>query len=129
MAFTEFFNILGLIVAGDIGDQTIWTDRFGQKVFSKKNYPDKPASELQQAQRSRWKKGCEAWQQLSKTEKQQWEELSLRAYCSCTGFNLFMHAVLTPTFERIETLINQSGVEVQRPDYIPNEEPRDGEFF
>jgi len=129
MAVSDFFSFLGLIVAGDIGDQTIWTNKRGVKVWSRKNWPDKPASIRQQAQRSRWQQACANWSQLDDSVKAEWELMSRRAYVPATGFNLFMHESLRANTERVQTLRRQSGVFPPRAEYVPLEVDQGGQFF
>jgi hypothetical protein len=129
MAWTPDFQILGIVVAGDLGDQTIWTDRHGRKVYSKKNWPDKPPSALQRVARDRFREAISAWRSLTAEMKETWELLSLKSYASCTGHNLFVHACLSQDQSRVITLMNQTGIEVELPVYIPPVDPNNGEFF
>lgn len=129
MAYTLPIHFLGLIVAGDIGDRTIWTDKYGRKVISNKNWPDKPASVAQLIQRTRWKKMCLNWRQLDDTSRQQWEEMSRLAWAPATGFNLFAHESLVAESGNVDTLRRQTGVSPPKATYIEPEPPGYGQFF
>lgn len=129
MTWTPPYSLMGLIVAGDVNETTIWTDKRGQKIWSKKNYPDKAPSKAQTAQRLRWRAMCQAWRLLDDTDKALWEEMSKRAYVPATGFNLFAHESLVPNSELVQTLRQQTGIEPPRAAFIPQANLSHGQFF
>lgn len=100
--------ILGLVAGGDIGETTIYQNKNGKVVWLAKTYPDKPASPKQLAWRELWKTAVDAWNDLTATQRDQWEQASRRASLCAHGFNVWMHWKLTGDQLAIETLERQT---------------------
>jgi hypothetical protein len=79
---------------GDCGGFTIYTDRFGRKVFYKKAPPKEPASPLQRHHRDRFRDAVFAWKLLLDDEKRQLELAVHRASLCLTGQNLYTSCAL-----------------------------------
>lgn len=119
MAFTVPVNILGLQVSGDIGGLTIYTDRFGKKIAFPKSPPKDPPSEKQLHQRIRFRDAQQSWTGLPNQVKIDYEELCRKANVPMTGQNIWIHTALTNDETAIKTLIQQTGISVPIPNFIP----------
>lgn len=108
-------NVLGLVVSGDLGDLTIYTDRFGKKVVFPKSPPKDPPSAAQVVQRQRFADAQAAYMSLTHEEKTAYENLALAASLCATGQNLFIHVSLTRAWQFLATLQRQWGIDVPAP--------------
>lgn len=108
-------NVLGLVVSGDLGDLTIYTDRFGKKIVFPKSPPKDPPSAAQTVQRERFRSAQQAYMALTSQEKIAYEDLALAASLCATGQNLFIHVSLKHSFEFLATLQRQWGIPVPNP--------------
>lgn len=115
MAFGIPAALWGLIVSGDVGDYTAYTDRHGRKVVYPKSPPKKPPSPLQVAQRQRFRLAQAEYMALSFFDKLNWELLTQRASLCMTGQNLFIHIAMRGTYDTLSTLELQYDVSVTRP--------------
>jgi hypothetical protein len=110
--------ILGLQVAGDLGDLTYYTTRRGKVVA----YPISPPKELPSAAqllcRARFKAAQAAWSALTAEDKADWESASLKGSCPATGQNLYMSAAMTES-GWVAALSRQTGVPLTEPDHVP----------
>jgi hypothetical protein len=118
MAWTIPWQIMGLQVAGDFGDVSIYTSMKGQKVVYPFSPPKEPKTAKQLGQRSRFKAACINWQTLSQTEKDDFERVSLALSLPLTGFNLWVSASLRADRD-LTALERQSGITLTHPPYIP----------
>lgn len=119
MAWTIPWNLMALQVSGDFADLTVYTNKNGKKVAFLKAPPDKPPTELQIAQRARFKLAQAGWMALSHPIKNDYEEMCSRANVPMTGQNIWIHSALTNDAQAIQTLIGQTGITVPIPDFIP----------
>lgn len=110
--------VLGLQVAGDLGELTYYTTRRGKVVA----YPISPPKELpspaQIVCRQRFRDAQAAWSALSAEDKARWEAASLKGSCPATGQNLYMSAALTES-AWVATLSTQTGIPLTPPDHVP----------
>lgn len=111
--------MLGLIVSGDVGGITIYTNRHGRKVAYPKAPPTKPPSPLQTSQRNRFRDSMASWRELTNDQRTQWEDLSLAASLPMTGVNTWIHFALSGDDRALETLESQTRLTVTHPEYIP----------
>lgn len=118
MAFTFPIHALGFTVSGDVGPFTVYTDRFGKKVFYPRSPPKSPATDLQLAVRTRFMSAQDQYMQLSPADKQLWERLVQRSNLCMTGQNLLIHVAMMHTFAMLNTLIQQTGITVDPPDPV-----------
>jgi len=107
--------VFGLIVSGDVGGLTIYTDRFGKKVTFPKSPPKEPPTPIQVALRTRFKTAQANYMALSDVAKADWELLVQRTHLCMTGQNLFISVSMRRTFDILDTLMRQSGVSVTPP--------------
>ena len=110
---------MGIWVSGDVGDHTIYTDRFGRKVPFPKSPPKKPPSSKQDHQRERFRLAHVAWNALSTEEKQQLEVATIRGSIVMTGQNLFISVALNDTQDGLDTLARQTGTSLPTIEFIP----------
>lgn len=115
MAYTVPADLLGLVVSGDLGGMTIYTDRFGKKVYYPKAPPTKPPSPLQVIQRGRFRLAQADYMQLPSADKRAFELLAQRASLCLTGQNLFIHVALDHDYVFLDTLQHQWKVNVPDP--------------
>ena len=111
-------SILGLIVSGDVGGETIYTDRHGRKVAYPKAPPKEPPTEFQVYYRGRFRTAQQAYMVLTVLQKSQYEDLTKAAGLCMTGQNLWIHVALKHTFGLLTTLQAQTGVTVTLPDPV-----------
>lgn len=115
MAYTVPINILGLQVSGDLGDLTIYTDRFGKKVAFPKTPPDKPPTSQQNHQRARFFLAQEEWFTQTEQVKKDLEDMCRLGNVPMTGQNLWISVALRGDFAAYKTLQNQTGITVPNP--------------
>lgn len=119
MAFGIPVSMLGIWVKGDLAGQTIYTDRFGHKVFFPQAPPDKPPSPMQVKQRARFQTAITNWKATTQANRNAFEQLSLRCSLCMTGHNLWIHVSLQSAFALLETLQRQAGIAVTPPAPVP----------
>jgi hypothetical protein len=108
-------SLWGIMVSGDVGDLTVYTDRYGKKVFYKKAPPEKPASVLQALQRGRFRDAMANWKALPQATRDDWETVSLRASLCMTGLNMWIHFSLKGTMAGLHTFVHQTGILLDYP--------------
>lgn len=108
-------SLLGLVVNGDLGGLTIYTDRFGKKVVYEKSPPEKPPSDLQVIQRQRFRLAQAEYAALTSDQKLDYETLAQRASLCLTGQNLFIHVALVHSYALLNTLQHQWALDVFTP--------------
>jgi len=102
-------SAIGLIVSGDVGALTIYTDRFGRKVWYPKSPPKKAPSPLQSVQRQRFACAIQTWNATFPAERRQYERLSQKASLACTGLNLWIHLAFNQDALELDTLNRLAG--------------------
>lgn len=110
MAWSVPWQLMGLEVSGDIGDLTIYTDRFGKKVAYPKAPPKEPPSFLQIIQRQRFADGQAAWMALDPDEKDALERATKKVSAPLTGQNLFISTYMRADSADLQTFSSQSGI-------------------
>lgn len=123
MAFGVPVNVLGMVVSGDLAGQTIYTDRFMNKVWFPQAPPKEPPTPMQIKQRARFTQAMADWHSQSAQVKADWEAITLKASLVMTGHNLWIRVSLRGEFELLATLQRQTGVSVADPPYIPWPDP------
>lgn len=124
MAHSIPFNMLGLSLSGDVGDFTLYTDKFHRIIAFPRSPPKVPASPRQLFCRQRWRNACDTWNEQPPEIKAKWELLTLRANMCMTGNGLWMKMSLNPdyvTFERLS--LQYLGEVLDRPPWFPNNPP------
>lgn len=111
-------NIIGLIVSGDIGGFTIYTDRYARKVAYPKSPPKEPPTEMQVGCRNRFKAAQAQYMAFSAADKKLYEDLTKKASLCLTGQNLVIHVAMKHAFGLLDTLMHQTGITVPPPDPV-----------
>jgi hypothetical protein len=94
---------------------TIYTDRFGRKVFYAAAPPSVPATPLQLAWRARFALGMQFWRQLSPAEKAAYRRVCDAASFCMLGHNLWLHLYVTQNTALRETLQRQYRIQLASP--------------
>lgn len=87
-------SFLGLKVAGDLGGNTFYTDRYGRKIVYPISPPKERPSVQQVLHRNRFARAVAEWQSLSEDEKTTLEKIANRNSLCATGQNVFISAAL-----------------------------------
>ncbi len=108
-------NLLGLIVSGDVGGITIYTDRHGRKVAYPKAPPKEPPTQMQIDSRAKFKSAQAEYMALTSSEKQAYELLTKAANLCMTGQNIFISTAMRHTQGILDTIMLQTGITVVSP--------------
>lgn len=108
-------SMLGVIVSGDIGSSTIYTDRFGKTVEFPKSPPKTPPSPRQALLRKRFREAQQAYMSLSPQLKADWEYVARKSQAVATGQNLYIHFAMVHDYEVLQTVNRQCGTSVPPP--------------
>jgi len=98
------FHLLGLLIGGDLGPFTFYKSQRRLTVWFDKAPPLSPPTDLQTAQRNRFRSAAAWWKRLSNHQRREYELASQRASLRITGYNLFVHFKLTRDQAALETL-------------------------
>jgi hypothetical protein len=115
MAWTIPWHLVGLIVSGDCGPLTIYTDRFGRKVPFPRSPPKEPPSPLQVTQRTKFQTAITNWKSTTAANRENWEAMSLKLSLPMTGLNAFISCSFRDDERLVETLRHQSGIALLSP--------------
>lgn len=115
MLTPSLLNLLGIEISGDLGDLTLFRDRFGKLISFQKSPPNKPASALQQAQRARFQCLVRAWTSLPESQRAAYELASRSLSLMCTGHNVWMHVGLTGAYDELATIARLSKQSLEPP--------------
>jgi len=119
MAWVVPWDLIGMLVSGDVAGLTVYTRDDGRKVWFPVAPPDKPPSEMQLHQRERFRDAQAAWGSLSYSERAALEQAAAVLSLPLTGQNLFIHVALTDDQEALSTVERQSGRVLVHPAFIP----------
>jgi len=100
----RLLRLLGYNTQGDLGPWTFYTSRRRQLVFFLRAPPKVPASQLQNAQRNKFRLAANLWNELTPADQNQWEIASKRSSSKCTGYDIFVWWVCRQDNPTIETL-------------------------
>lgn len=112
-------RFLGMRPTGDLGPLTIYTNKRGRMTSFPKSPPLSPPSNLQHAQRNRFRLVGELWQTLPLEKRREWQTVADRASLYCTGFNLFLYYQICRDRLAIRTLERQTGIPLNPDEPIP----------
>jgi len=115
MAWTIPWNIIGLQVSGDVGDLTIYTDRFGRKVPFPRSPPKQPPSIAQVQRRNQFRQAVQSYMMQTEQVKQQWEDITKKLSLPLTGQNLWISASFSQDSFALQTLNKQANTSVEMP--------------
>ena len=106
------FAFFGLNVQGDLGGITFYeTVRRGLVAFVKAP-PHTLPSPLQLVMRNRFRNVGELWQTQPEEHRDEWMAIADAGNLRIHGYNLFTYYHLTDDLAAIETLIDQTGLEL-----------------
>lgn len=108
-------RLLGLNASGDIGDYTVYVDRYQRFVVFPRSPPECPATPNQLRQRARFRWVMEQWAAEPLQVRLAWSLLSDRTDLHLLGHNTYMHFAFSQDQYALDTLIMQSGVNVAMP--------------
>lgn len=103
---------------GDFGPVTMYTAADKGLVVFLKAPPRCPPTPNQTMIRGRFKRIATTWATLTQPQRDQWEELTIRACLRITGYDLFTYYQMRRDVSAVETLEHQTGIKVTKPDYI-----------
>jgi hypothetical protein len=107
----KHWHVWGLILAGDFADLTFWhTKHKKDPVVIAKTWPDKPPTEEQTEQRTKFHAAVLTWLALGKAEREAYRTAVARLSLPMTGFNLFMAFALRPDPTAKRTIERQARV-------------------
>jgi hypothetical protein len=115
VAWTVPWNLIGLTVSGDVGDFTIYTDRYGKKVAYPRQPPEVPRTPAQATQRDAFAAAQSSWAALTPAEKASLEDACRVLSLPLTGQNLWISTVLRRDRPAYETVAQQSGITLPDP--------------
>ena len=118
MGIAHQLQVMGMIVSGDIGPLTIYTDRHGRKIAFPKAPPKEPPTDLQVSHRARFRSAQQEYMALSHVKRNDWERLSRRASLCMTGQNLYIHIAMKGGLVNLDTLMRQTGLTVDPPTIV-----------
>lgn len=115
MAWTAPWQLMGILVSGDVGDLTIYTDRFDRKVPFPRSPPKQPASPKQLLLRARFRIAQANYMATTKQVKQAWEDITKTLSIPQTGQNLFISLSFSQDHAAMQTLVQQSSITIDMP--------------
>lgn len=115
MAWTAPWNLLGLQLSGDVGDVTIYTDRFNRKVAYPKAPPKEPPSTAQVALRNKFRLAVLDWKSQTDQVKENYEDATKLTSIVMTGLNVWVSVALTHRVDLLRTLERQTGLTLPNP--------------
>ena len=115
MAYTVPWHLIGLQISGDIGPYTIYTDRHARKVVFPKAPPKEPPSEFQIDLRARFKSAQAEYMAQTDQVKAEIEAATKKLSIPLTGQNLWISIAMKANFEVLQTIRDQSGINLATP--------------
>lgn len=115
MPYTVPWNLLGLIVSGDIGDFTIYTDRHMRKEVFPRAPPKEPPTARQIARRQAFARAVRNYKSLTPEETAQWENVTRMLSMPLTGQNLFISLSFSQDNDSLITLNRQAATTLTLP--------------
>jgi len=104
----SLFTVFGFVVWGDFGPLTMYRRYDGRIVTLLKTWPHKPPSQKQLNQRAAFSSAAAAWNALTPAQRAQWTAAAARASLPMTGYDIFLHWLLTPPATTMYTLQRQT---------------------
>lgn len=95
---------------GDWGPFTIYTSKRRRPVFFLKAPPKEPPTDRQTYRRDAFRLVARLWAKVSAAQKRLWEQASIDAHLSVTGYNLYVYYQLTKDRNTIRTIEQQTNL-------------------
>lgn len=108
----SYLNFLGLRIQGDIGHITCYRSSRRGLVWFPKAPPRKPASDLQNAYRAKWRAILDDWNAFPKATKAKWMAITRKASLSIHGLDLYIWWRCSQDDSIVQTLQRQTGITV-----------------
>lgn len=114
-----FLPLLGLYVAGDLADWTLWTTKRGRIVWAPRSPPRQPPTAAQLKQRARFAVAQQTWAAISSTLKAAWEQAMITCDLDMTGQNAVMSLALNPDPDALASINKRTGLNLPMPTQVP----------
>lgn len=108
-------GLIGLIVSGDMGGETFYTNKQGVVVCYEHAPPKCPPTLAQIIQRYRFTMAVINWVLRPEYIKAQYERVTHLMSLDMTGINLFIHLSFSQDWHTIATIYNQTGITLGMP--------------
>jgi len=118
MAWTVPYSLLGLSVQGDVGDVTIYSDKYNRKIVYPKAPPKEPASAAQINRRNRFRAAMYNWMLESREIRQAWTDAVRSSGCAITPTGLWVSVSLLHNTGALATISRQTGIELEPPPFV-----------
>lgn len=102
------YHVMGLILAGDMGPFTFYTNKNKKHVFYPKAPPEKPPTIFKLRHYQRWKNAAWQWSNMPQTTRDDWNLAAARAHTRISGYNLWIYWITTHDRPALETVERQS---------------------
>jgi len=110
--YRKYSSVLGMHLAGDIGDLTVYTNKRRRHVFFSKQWPRKPPSQRQLSHRNRFRRIADAWQRQTQDGRDRWNNVSNRCRLPGSGYVLFVWWHTLRDLPAMRTLERHSGIDL-----------------
>ena len=115
MAIADLSPILGFQVSGDIGDFTLWTDRYHRVTVIPAAPPLDAPTALQVWQWDRWRHSLDVWNSLAADERACYSRAVRLLNLCCTGPSLWLFCSLKRNLSYWRTIQRQCGLPLSQP--------------
>ena len=103
---------VGLSAQGDLGPLTTYVNHNGKLVVFPRAPPLNPPSQQQETIRAFFQTTATAWHALTESKRQNWLAAARKAKLRIGGYNLFLWYLWSADRATIETISEQTGVEI-----------------
>ncbi len=104
------YQIMGLLLAGDMGPFTFYTNKLHKHVFYQKAPPEKPPSIFQRRHHQRWTNAARQWRNMPQETRDAWSLAATQAHTRISGYNLWIYWITTHDRPGLATIERQSGI-------------------
>lgn len=109
------WDLLGLVVSGDIGDFTLYQNKNRKVVAFPRTPPQVPRTPQQQVIRDAFRQATINWKAADPALKAAYETVTKRLSMCMTGLGLWIHFSFYQNASELQTLTKQSGISLQLP--------------
>ena len=118
MVHTPPLNWMGLVISGDVGGLTVYTDRLGRKIGFPKAPPKEPPSVCQIVERNRFRDAMLNWVAISDDDKKAYEQITMRLSLMMNGHNLWVSISMIHDLDSLHTMMRQANVTTIDPPLV-----------
>lgn len=108
-------GLLGMNVQGDMGPLTMYVSTKKKIVAFRKSPPRMPANCRQAIIRNKVRTAAIRWNNLTKNERRAYGLAARRSGCQCSGYNLWVSAIVRNETEFLKTIAHQTGIVLTLP--------------